>query len=147
MISVLLVDDHAIFLHTVCSIVTRASDMQVVAAVSSAEDAIAQAISHCPNVVVMDISMPAIDGIEATKRIYANCHSTRVLVLSGYDYAGYVQRALQAGAFGYVLKEDLASDLLTAIRAVHTGNRYFSKRVAGIAEQYTRQNRNESLPN
>ncbi len=146
MITVLLVDDHPIFLRTLCSLVTKASDMQVVATVSNAEDAVAQAVLYCPDVIVMDISMPAIDGIEATKQIYANCQSTRVLILSGYNFAGYVHRALQAGAFGYVLKDELAQDLLVAIRTVYTGNRYFSKQIAGFVEQYARQNRNESLP-
>ncbi|HSB66828.1 MAG TPA: response regulator transcription factor [Anaerolineales bacterium] len=146
MISVLLVDDHAIFLETLRFLLTKASDVQVVATALNGEEAIIQAQLYCPDVVVMDISMPVMDGIEATKQTYVHCPSTRVLVLSIYDNQEYVQRALQVGALGYVLKDMVGSDLLAAIRALYAGNQYFSEKIAGIAQQYGRQRGNESLP-
>lgn len=146
MISVLLVDDHAIFLETLRFLLTKASDVQVVATALNGEEAIIQAQLYCPDVVVMDISMPGIGGIEATKQICVGCPSTRVTMLSTYDSPEYVQRSLQVGALGYVLKEMVGSDLLAAIRALYAGNQYFSEKIAGIVQQYGHQRGNESLP-
>ena len=89
-----------------------------------------QAISHCPNIAVIDISMPVMDGIEATKQITMACPQTRIITLSMYHTGEYVQRALKAGAFGYVLKDAAGNELIDAIRSLHAGKRYFSPQVA-----------------
>jgi two-component system nitrate/nitrite response regulator NarL len=83
--------------------------------------------------VAIGISMPIIDGIEVTKQIRAQCSQTRVLVLSGYSDSELVQRALQAGATGCVLKDFLAWDLVLAIRSLYQGKPYFSNQIAEIA--------------
>lgn len=111
-------------------------DIQVVATASNGVEAVAEARKHCPDVTVMDISMPLMDGIEATRQIQQHCEVTRVVMLSILDNPEYVQRALDVGALGYVLKDAIAKDLLAAIRALSTGKEYFSQQVAGIAARY-----------
>jgi DNA-binding NarL/FixJ family response regulator len=140
MISVLLVDDHADVRKSLKYLLETAGDMQVVGTASSGEEAITLASSTCPDVIVMDISMPVMDGIEATRQIHLHCRLTRVIMLSIFDSSEYLQRALDAGAFGYVLKDKLSKDLLPGIRALSTGKRFFSEQIAGNAEKYLGQN-------
>lgn len=139
MISVLLVDDHADVRKSLKYLLETAGDMQVVGTASSGVEAITLASSTCPDVIVMDISMPVMDGIEATRQIHLHCRLTRVIMLSIFDSSEYLQRALDAGACGYVLKDKLSKDLLPGIRAVSTGKRFFSEQVAGNAEKYLGQ--------
>jgi two-component system nitrate/nitrite response regulator NarL len=84
----------------------------------------------------MDISMPLMDGLEATEHIRECCRLTRVVMLSGLDTPEYIQRALEVGAKGYVLKDNAGEELLEAIRTIHKGGHYFSEKIAGIAEKY-----------
>jgi len=101
-------------------------NIQVVTTASNGEEAIAQAILHLPDVAVIDISMPVLDGIEVTRQISQYCPSTRVLIYSIFDHSQYVQRALQAGGSGYILKDRSGDELLDAIRAVAQGKQFFS---------------------
>ena len=136
MISVLVVDDHITVREALGSLLETADDIQIVAMASNGQEAVEQAVLRCPDVTVMDISMPVMDGIEATKQICADCPKTRVLMVSMHHTPNYVQRCLQAGALGYVLKDMAGDDLITAVYSVHEGTGYFSKDIAGIAEQY-----------
>jgi DNA-binding NarL/FixJ family response regulator len=140
MISVLLVDDHADVRKSLKYLLETAGDMQVVGTASNGVEAVTLASSNCPDVIVMDISMPVMDGIEATRQIHLHCRLTRVMMLSIFDSSEYLQRALDAGAFGYVLKDKLSKDLLPGIRAVSTGKRFFSEQIAGNAGKYLDQN-------
>jgi DNA-binding NarL/FixJ family response regulator len=99
---------------------------------------------QCPEVAVIDISMPVMDGIEAARQIRERCRFTRVMILSIFDYPEYVQRAVEVGAVGFVLKDTIGKDLLAAIRALHMGKRYFSQKVAAIAEKYMNQRGKDS---
>jgi DNA-binding NarL/FixJ family response regulator len=146
MITVLLADDHAFVLNSLRALLDAADDIQVVAMAPDGVEAVVQASLYCPDVAVIDISMPLMDGIEATKQICAICPYTRIMTISMFDHPEYVQRSLQAGALGYVLKDEVFSDLLDAVRAIHKGNKYFSQKIAGIAERYTHQGGNDSLP-
>ena len=114
----------------------RADDIQIVAMASNGQEAVEEAVLHCPNVAVMDFSMPIMDGVEATKQICARCPQTRVLVFSMYAAPWYIQRSIQAGALGYVLKDGVDIDLVIAVRSLHQGNRYYSKQIAEIAKRY-----------
>ena len=83
-----------------------------------------------PDVVVMDISMPVMDGLEATRQILADFPETRVLMLSSYDDEEFIKKALEAGASGYIVKEAIASELLQAIRSLYRGKRYFCREIS-----------------
>jgi DNA-binding NarL/FixJ family response regulator len=130
MITVLLADDHRMVRDGLRYILEAAGDIQIVALASNGQEAVAQAAKHCPDVIVMDVSMPVMDGIEATRQIVALCPHTRIVALSMYHTGEYVQRALNAGAFGYVLKDAAGSELVEAVRCLHAGERYFSPLVA-----------------
>ena len=99
-------------------------------------DAIFQTATHGPDVAIIDISMPLMDGIEVARRIRVCCAFTRVLMLSISNTPKYIERAMQVGALGYVLKEAIGPDLLEAIRAVYRGKNYFSLQIAEVAEKH-----------
>jgi DNA-binding NarL/FixJ family response regulator len=133
MITVLIADDHNLVRKVLQGLLERAGDMQVVAMASDGQEAVEQAVLCRPNVGVMDVSMPCLNGIEATKQICACCPQTRVLMLSMYDTAEYVHLGVQAGALGYVLKDEAAEELVIAVRSVYQGKHYFSKQIAEFA--------------
>jgi DNA-binding NarL/FixJ family response regulator len=134
MITVLLADDHAMVRDGLRYILEAAGDIHIVALASNGEEAVALALRHYPNIAVIDISMPVMDGIEATRQILEVRPQTRIVTLSMYDTAEYVQRALDAGAFGYVLKDAAGNELVEAVRSLNAGKRYFSPRVAKYYE-------------
>ena len=143
MISALLVDDHDFIRKSLRRLLEMADDIQVVATASNGVEAVARASSHCPDVAVMDISMPLMDGIEATRQIGVRCLPTRVMMLSMFDSPQYVQRALQVGALGYVLKDTVNDDLLAGVRALFRGQQYFSQKIAAIAQKHIDQHGKE----
>ena len=128
-IAVLLADDHAIVRDGLKTLLEAQADLRVVGEAANGRDAVAAAAQFKPDVVVMDISMPEMNGVEAARRIRAAREATRVIMLSMHGNAEHVYRALEAGATGYVLKESAGSELVTAIRAVHAGRRYLTEAV------------------
>lgn len=144
MITILIVDDHAPFLRSLHYMLESTEDLQVVATASNGMEAISKAQALCPDVAVVDISMPVMEGIETTRQITETCRFTRVMMLSIFDHSEYVQRALEVGAAGFVLKDTIDSDLLAAIRALAVGKHYFSHPIAAIAEQYFHRKGNDS---
>jgi DNA-binding NarL/FixJ family response regulator len=130
MISVLLADDHNMVRDGLRYILEAAGDIQIIALAANGEEAVAHALRNCPNIAVVDISMPVMDGIEATRQIVAICPNTRILTLSMYHTGEYVQRAVEAGASGFVLKEGAGGELVKAVRRLHAGKRYFSPQLA-----------------
>jgi len=143
MITVLLVDDNGPIRKSVHSLLERADDIEVVATASNGLDGIEKARSYRPDVAVMDISMPLMDGIEATEHIRECCRLTRVILLSGFDDPEHVQRALEVGAKGYVLKDAAGEDLLEAIHTIHRGSNYFSEKIGEIAKKYLARKGND----
>jgi DNA-binding NarL/FixJ family response regulator len=131
MITVLLADDHAMVRDGLRYLLEAAGDIQIVALASNGKEAVAQALIHSPDVAVLDVSMPVMDGIEATKQICELVPQTRVVALSMHHTAEYVRRALKAGALGYVLKDAAGEELVAAIRSLYTGQRYFSQKISG----------------
>ena len=136
MIKVLLVDDQEVIRTVLDLKLKTAGDMRVVATASNGQEALEQAIFHDPDVVLMDIYMPIMDGLEATKKISQQCPKTRIVILSAFNASLHILRSLRAGASGYVLKDMLAEDLLIAVRSASRGERYFSKQIREIAKLY-----------
>jgi DNA-binding NarL/FixJ family response regulator len=130
MITVILADDHAILRDGLRFLLEAAGDIQILSTAANGQEAVEQASLHCPDVVVMDISMPVMSGIEATKHICKICEHTKVAILSMHHTTEYIQRALEAGAVGYLLKDSAGAELVAAIREVNRGKRYISKKVA-----------------
>lgn len=120
-IRVLLVDDHAIVRKGIRALLATERDIQVVGEASDGAEAIAQAQALHPDVVLMDLVMPKIDGIEATRQITANQSSIRILVLTSFAADDKVFPAIKAGALGYLLKDTGPDDLVQAIHQVHVG--------------------------
>ena len=129
MIKVLLVDDHTVLRDGLRFLLEAEGDIQVIGTAANGQEAVDQATVRCPDVVMMDISMPVMNGIEATKRIRALCENTKVVILSMYHTNDYIQRALEAGAAGYLLKDSAGTDLVAAIRALHAGKSYFNQKI------------------
>jgi len=120
-ISVLLADDHVLVRQGTRELLEREGDLEVVGEAGDGEEAVALAVDLRPDVVIMDIAMPKLSGIEATRRIKSAQPDSAVLILSAYDDDQYVFALLEAGAAGYLLKDVPAQELVEAIRAVHAG--------------------------
>ena len=121
MITVLIVDDQALVRAGFRALIDSADDLEVVGEAEDGERAIALAMELRPDVILMDVRMPVLDGIEATRRIYAEGVAAKVIVLTTFDLDEYVHEALRAGAGGFLLKDTRPADLLEAIRVVHAG--------------------------
>ena len=130
MIKVLLADDHRFVRKSLRTLLERTGDIEVVATASNGLEAVAQANLHSPDVVVLDVSMPVMDGIEAARQIAEQRPGSKIVMISIYDTSPYVHSSLKAGASGYVLKDLAASDLAAAIRTVARGKRFYSEKVA-----------------
>lgn len=120
-VRVLLAEDHLVVRESICQLLERESDLAVVGQAGDGKEAVELTRRLRPDVVVMDIAMPELSGIEATKLIKTNNPSTAVLILTAYDYDQYIFPLLEAGACGYLLKEVSGRELVEAIRAVHKG--------------------------
>jgi DNA-binding NarL/FixJ family response regulator len=125
-IKVLLADDHRIITDGLRWLIDGQDDMEVVALAANGLEAVRRSIDARPDVVVMDQAMPEMNGTEAAQMIRARRSATRVIILSMHSNVEHVQRALQAGVNGYVLKSSAGDELVAAIRAVHAGRRYLS---------------------
>jgi DNA-binding NarL/FixJ family response regulator len=132
-ITVLLVDDHALVRRGFRRILEDDEFIKVVGEANNGLEAIAMAEQLKPRVVVMDLSMPELDGVQATREIVKNVHGTSVLILSMHADDNYVRNALDAGAKGYLLKNAIDVDLVGAIKAVAQGRRYIGSGLKYVA--------------
>lgn len=130
LIRVLLADDHALVMAGIRALVEELGTTQIVAEANNGRDAVALAKQHKPDIVIMDISMKELNGIEATAQIMAEVPSTRVLILSMHTTEDFVRRAIKAGASGYLVKDSAPLDLKIAITAVMQDEIYLSPRVS-----------------
>lgn len=131
-INVMLVDDHAVVRMGFKMLLETALDIKVIAEAENGETAIKAYMEHKPNVVVMDITMPGMGGLEAIERILAKDSSARILVLSAHEDSVHPKRVLNAGAMGYLTKRSAAEELIKAIHMVAAGKKYIE---AGVAQQ------------
>lgn len=132
MIRVIVVDDHAMVREGLVSVLGSDGDVEVVGSASNGAEAIDLVRASAPAVVVMDLSMPVMDGVEATRVIRAEYPESRVLVLTSFSDRDRVSRAIDAGAAGYQLKDAEPADLRAAVRAVAAGHTPLDPRVAGV---------------
>ncbi len=128
-IPVLVADDHAVVRDGLKAILEAQADMRVVGLAADGREAVTLAAELKPEVVVMDISMPDMNGVEAARKIHAARPETRIVMLSMHSDAEHVYRALEAGATGYLLKNSAGAELVAAVRAVHAGRRYLSEKI------------------
>jgi len=135
-IRVLLADDHVVLREATAELVDHQADMKVVGQTGTGEETIVAARKLCPDVVVMDIAMPRLDGLEATRRILAECPGTRVLVLSAHEDAEHVIPLLEAGAVGYLPKTVRLNEFLDAIRSASRGESVLPPSVASVVVRH-----------
>jgi two-component system, NarL family, response regulator NreC len=128
---IVLAEDHEVVRTGLLSLVNATSDMRVVGEARNGEEAVSRARELRPDVIVMDVSMPVMDGVVATERVTAECPGVRVLVLTAHEDRAHLKRLLKAGAAGYVLKRAAVAELVRAIRTVAAGNVYVDPLLAG----------------
>jgi two-component system, NarL family, response regulator NreC len=137
---ILLADDHTIMRNGLRLLLERQSDFVVVGEASNGREAVELADLKTPDVIIMDVAMPMMNGIEATARITAASAKVAVIILSMHSDESYVLRALKAGARGYLLKDSAEGDLIAAVHAVAANKAFFSPAVSKVlAEDYLRQ--------
>jgi DNA-binding NarL/FixJ family response regulator len=145
-VRIVLADDHTILRKGLRLLLERESDFTVVGEASDGREAIDAVEGLRPDLVIMDIGMPMLNGIEATKRINTLNPSISVIILSVHSDEAYILRALKAGARGYLLKDSAETDLIQAVRAVGAGKAYFSPTVSKVlADDYLRQIRQQGV--
>ncbi|MHA2067305.1 MAG: response regulator [Candidatus Thorarchaeota archaeon] len=143
-IRILVVDDHAIFREGICALLSLHDDLEIVGEASEGKEAIEKAQQLMCDVVIMDISMPGMDGLEATRRIRKRIPKIKVLVLTQHDNKEYLLSAIRAGAAGYVPKGALSSELVSTIHAIHKGDSFLHPSGArALVEDYLRKTKGE----
>ncbi len=136
-VSVLIADDHALVRSGLRALLEREGEFQVIAEATDGFEAIDLAVLHKPDVVLLDVGMPRLNGSDAAQSISQKVPAARIVMLSMHSDEGYVLRALKAGARGYLLKASPEADVLAAIRAVSAGNAYFSPSITKLlVEEY-----------
>jgi two-component system response regulator NreC len=139
-IRILLADDHTIIRSGLKLLLEQQADFKVVGEASNGREAVELAARHHPQVVVLDIGMPQLNGIEATRQILTQEPQTQVVILSMHSDEGYVLRALKAGARAYILKNSAEADLIRAVRTVAEGKSFFSPVISQmLLEDYVRR--------
>jgi len=138
-IRVLIVDDHAMMRDGIQALIGIHDDIEIVGEASEGKETVEKAIELRPDVILMDVAMPGIDGLEATRRIKKKIPRTKVLVLTQYENREYVLSAVKAGADGYVPKRAASLELVSAINAVHKGNTFLYPSAVKVLMQDYRQ--------
>src|SRR5213082_682686 len=129
-IRVLLADDHVVVRQGLRALLAAEGDIEIVGEADNGRQAVQLTKKLLPDVVVMDIAMPVLNGLEATRQITRTVPTSKVLVLSSYGDDEYVQQLTEAGAAGYLVKQTAANDLLKAIREAQKGNAFFSPSIS-----------------
>jgi DNA-binding NarL/FixJ family response regulator len=145
-ISILLADDHTIMRKGLSSLLSSEQDIDVVGEADNGRQTVQLAKELKPDVVVMDVAMPQLNGLEATRQIIKEKNSTKVLILSSYSDDELIQQLTEAGATGYLIKQTATNDLINAIREVHRGNAFYSPTISKRLFDYYRQSTLEGKP-
>jgi DNA-binding NarL/FixJ family response regulator len=142
MIRVLIADDHTMVRESLVGVLQAAGDVQVVAQAADGMEAVEKALQARPDVVIADLSMPRLGGLEVVRRLREALPQTKVLVLTMHGEHEYVLQAVRAGASGYLVKDSAASELLSALRSLHAGRGHFGPQAAkSLADQLQRPER------
>jgi two-component system response regulator NreC len=145
-IRILLADDHTVIRKGLCLLIESHPGFKVIAEASDGRQAVAMAETHTPDVVVLDVAMPILNGIEAARQISAKVPQTAIVFLSMHSDEGYVLKALKSGAKAYLLKDSAEYDLINAIKAVTEGKAFFSPAISKmLVEDYMRQMREREV--
>lgn len=128
-IRILIVDDHEFIRRGICELLTRHPDLDVVCEASNGYEAILNAEQYKPNVILLDISIPDMNGLQAAPLIKKAAGNAEILIVTNHDHMVFVRQAFGAGARGFLLKTDLAADLVTAIREVHRKKQFLSRSI------------------
>jgi len=145
-ITILLSDDHNLVREGLRLLLEKETDMQVVGEASDGRQSVRETKRLKPDVVLQDLAMPLLNGLEAARQIAAEVPTTKVLVLSAYSDDSYIEHAIEAGAAGYLMKETVGNDLLRAIREIASGNAFFSPPIARrLLKQWQGKNSNGAL--
>jgi two-component system response regulator NreC len=145
-IRVILADDHRMIREGIRALLERQQDIEVVGEAADGREAVRLAVRLRPDVVVMDVSMPMLNGIEATRQIRRDCPNSRVLILTVHESEDYVAQLLAAGANGYIIKRAASEELISAIRAVFREEAFLYPSVAKVViEDYVRQLRERGV--
>ena len=131
-IKALLADDHAVIRSGIRSLLESEGDVQVIAEANNGQEALTQVQAHQPDLAILDIRMPVMNGLEATQRIRKAAPDTKVLILSMHDDEEYILQSVDSGASGYLLKGSSKEEFLRAVRAVYAGEKYFSAEVSQV---------------
>jgi DNA-binding NarL/FixJ family response regulator len=134
---ILLADDHTIVRQGLVSILKAAGEFEVVAEAADGSEAVDKAVETRPDVVVLDIAMPRLNGLEAARRIHKALPASRILILTMHEQEEYVLKMVRAGASGYLVKDGAATELVAALRALGAGKGYFGPQASkALAEVY-----------
>ena len=144
-IKVLVVDDHTIVRDGICALLALAGDVEVIGEATNGNEALKKVRELSPDVVLMDISMPIMGGLEATRRISKEYPGIKVLVLTQYDDKEYFFPVIESGASGFISKAAASSELLTGIRSVHRGDSYLSPSVTRLMVENYQQTAGERV--
>ena len=145
-IRILLADDHRVVRKGLCLLLESQPGFKVVAEASDGREAVALAEAHTPDIVVLDVGMPSLNGIEAARQISAKYPRTGIVFLSMHSDEAYVLKALKSGGKAYLLKDSAEYDLISAIRAVNEGKAFFSPAINRmLVEEYMRQMREREI--
>ncbi len=145
---ILLVDDHAMIRQGLCSLLEKQPDIEVVGSVENGRQAVDTVHQLAPDIVIMDISMPNLNGIDATRKIAEEAGSVKIIALSIHSSRRFVAEMLKAGASGYILKDCLFDELMEAIKTVLRGEIYLSPKITGVViDDYVQRLSNQYQPN
>lgn len=144
-ITVLIADDHAVVRDGLRLLLENQPDIRVIGEVSDGREAVAAAIELRPDVVLMDLAMPLLNGADATACIVEKQENSKIVILSMHSTVEHVFRALQAGASGYLRKESAGNEVVEAVRTVHAGRRYLSQKITeSVVDDYIRKRAEDS---
>jgi DNA-binding NarL/FixJ family response regulator len=134
-IRIIIADDHQLFREGLANLLADSKDIEILAQAGNGKEAIAKARELNPDVLIMDIGMPVMDGVEATRKLLQELPGSRVIALSMHADKQYIKGMFEAGASGYLFKNCAYNELITAIRTVHEGKKYLSDRITEIMIQ------------